>query len=68
MFPPSSGSTTSPIPYLQVQQLVVVDVDAEGEVEASVPLVDDFEVMELRSGVGTSRKLVSLELLITIIR
>jgi hypothetical protein len=32
---------------LQVQQFVVVDVDADGEVESGVPFVDDLEVVEL---------------------
>ena len=30
-----------------MQELIVIDIDAEGEIEPSITLIDDFEVMEL---------------------
>lgn len=37
------------VDQLQVQQLIIVDVDAHCEVQALVPLVDYLEVVELSS-------------------
>jgi len=51
-----------------MEKFVVVDVDADCEVEALVSLVDNFEIVELDGGVGTSMKSVCLESLPTIIR
>lgn len=36
-----------------MEELVIVDIDADGEVEALVSLVDDLEVVELWRGRGT---------------
>ena len=54
--------------YFKVEKLVVIEVDAEGKVQASIPLVDDFKVVELHVDWITYKKLVYLELLMTIIR
>lgn len=35
------------MPYLQVRQLVVIDIHAQRKVQPCVPLVDDLEVAEL---------------------
>lgn len=51
-----------------MEQFVVVDIDADSEVEALVSLVNDFEVMELSGRWGTSMKSVCLESLPTIMR
>lgn len=50
-----------------MKEFVVIDVDAEGEVETGIPFVDDFEVMELDVGESTYRKLVYLDPRMTII-
>ena len=54
--------------YFQVEKLVVVDVDAEGKVEALVALVDYLEVVELAAGTTTSMKSVCFESRPTIMR
>jgi len=54
--------------YFQMEKFVVVDVDADCEVEALVSLVDNFEIVKLDGGVSTSMKSVCLESLPTIIR
>lgn len=51
-----------------MQEFVVVDIDADGEVEALVSLIDDFEVVELDGRGSTSMKSVCLESRPTIIR
>lgn len=50
-----------------MQELIVRQVDAQGEVQTGVPLVNDFEIVKLHKAETTSRKLVSFELRITII-
>lgn len=51
-----------------MQEFVVVDVDADCEVEPLVSFVDDFEVVELGGDMGTSMKSVCLESRPTIMR
>jgi hypothetical protein len=36
-----------------MEQFVVVDIDADGEIKALVSFVDDFEVVELSGEGGT---------------
>ena len=54
--------------YLEMQQLVVVDVDAHREVQPLVSLVDYLEVVELGRKGSTSMKSVCFESRPTIIR
>lgn len=54
--------------YLQMQKFIIVDIDADREVESLVSLVDDFEVVELSHPIITSMKSVCFESLPTIIR
>jgi len=51
-----------------VKQLIVVDIDTESKVEPGIPFVNDLEVMQLiLLNKSTSKKLVCLESLMTII-
>lgn len=54
--------------YLEVQQFIIIEVDAHGEVEPGVALIDDLKVVELGKGAVTSRKLVYLDPRATIMR
>ena len=51
-----------------MEELIIVDIDADGEVEALVSLVDDLEVVELGREGTTSMKSVCFESRPTIIR
>jgi hypothetical protein len=51
-----------------MEEFVIIDVDADCEVESLVAFVDDFEVVELGGGGGTSMKSVCLESRPTIMR
>ena len=51
-----------------MKELVIIDIDANSEVESLVSFVDNFEVMELGYSWGTSMKSVCLESLPTIMR
>lgn len=39
--------------YFKVEELIIIDIDADGEVEALVSFVDDLEVVELGREWGT---------------
>ena len=53
--------------YFEVEQLIVVEVDAHGKIQPCVSLVDDLEVVELSRHLRTSRKFVYFDPRATII-